>query len=909
MLTVQVLHPDSPERRISAVRLTSSKHHFIDIRIRPHPEAKVFWQKPLNPDLRCLSPFAKYENPELVRCSVGRIATFKNPDWHTRREFSIDTKPIDGAETDERATIKACEDDWSYEETIWLRPGPHGEVRKPIREKWMGMSSAWNQTVVLSLVEVLPGKPTKSSKGRRSKADTRNVDCQDARGMVIRIGHYIQAAMIVNGRLTVERWSFSPLKGQGRFGGRGAYEWQQILRMGQDKLPCKIVMGGSKRNTADSTTWEPPVTVGHEHQEGRFVWRVIETETHPDTTIPHLRGGKTPWLRNQARPNPDFIPHPIHSKAVDDIQVEYDPRPEAIFEMNPSIGEFVPATRGGRAASESEYTSGKWHPAQQHPTRMRRAESIFMPPKDWRRGRRRSSSASTASPFIPAPLSAPASPIPIKVRPRQESIHHQIQSHFPPLGHQPPARLPPLPVKPPPGVALSPIPSPKTSPRLPPPPPPVSLPPHPFPNGYVLPPPSYPCYEYSPTHTVPFIRFFPFPAEPPATAPPLPAEPQVTAPPPAFASQMPEPPLFGCQPAPDAYPDFCEEAEKFKYWSFHLPRHNYLDEKVQDKVREFHLPDSCHKRNWTEDWRGYFARRTKSPQPETTPKEENGLQHTGVPSLFAPLLTSLAKRTPFLFTPSERDQLRKHQKASPLPPQSPIASEVSSVATSSSSEDAIFLTRSIEEEDSEYETDSEDESIVFILAQPRPTGMFKCFQAPSSPETSKERRPSSNASSPRAKKEDRSIPIMDPSNGHSLFELPRSRPRASTAIRISPPPHLDAITTITPTSKALSTSPPTTRRSIAVERAYPSPAPSPVPSETGTWTPKDELSERLDNIDLAIRTSAWSVNGELIFPTSLAREPTEWCGDVKARIDRSGVITSVVQPESPSVEELRVLGG
>src|SRR5690606_3714683 len=147
----------------SAVRLISSKHHFIDIRIRPSPQSKAWWLKPGNDELRGLSPFAKYEDAQLLRCCVGRITTFSQPDWHVRRQFVIDSNPIDGTELDERATIKTFDEDWSFEETIQRRPGPDGKARRPIREKWIALSSAWNQTIVLSLVEVLPGKPTASS--------------------------------------------------------------------------------------------------------------------------------------------------------------------------------------------------------------------------------------------------------------------------------------------------------------------------------------------------------------------------------------------------------------------------------------------------------------------------------------------------------------------------------------------------------------------------------------------------------------------------------------------------------------------------------------------------------------------------------------------------------------------------
>lgn len=758
---------------------------------------------------------------------------------------------------EERAKIDALEDDWSFEETIPLRPTSKEEARM-IKEKWVALASAWNENIVMMLVEVLPGPPKEESskppppppppKIRGARRGKKPIDCDydyncaDARGMIIRVGHYVQAAMVVNGKVSVERWAYSPQHQKQKVDKSCSnFEWQRILRMGNDYLPCHVAMAGSTR--------EGTIKVGHEHQFGRFVWRVVESGTFPDVTIPFTPGGKLPWLKNRQRLHPDYDKPPALARTIDNIEVDYED-PEELFEMDPTTKDFIPSSAASaNGCLEDDFGSSSSNPDLAFHNQLEPIYQNSPSQPHWATPPQRRHSDSGTPPATYAPTQSTQS-TPTKARTRKASVPLQNTSMALFSQSQPTPRIPGLPAKPPPGIAL--------------PPRKLCLPP----PGLVVPPNSFPYIDYTP-NSAPVLKFFNFPTE---SSPP----------------SVTNPPLYGRQPPPNPYPDFCAEAEKYRYWSFRFPtRSGPSDQGLDRPKKEFELPESIRVGYYSPTFHGVYSELESKQLGRQTPPPPDLVQHTtGVPRLFLPLLRELATEDPQVFTDTEHIKL---QKASFSPPSDALTAEFTEDGPDEEQLDPEDARTEDElaTDDDEYETDTDDESVVFIIAPPRYTGIGKSLSTNPKPVPPRFIKPPSEPKP--VHKQSHSIPIIDPVGG---------RPRAASLYTAPPLPRIDTATATNPNSPP--PSPPLLSRK---EPTFQEPAattyPSPAPSDSGTC---DDIVLSLGGLGLAEVASGWSANGQFTLPSSPHREAEGYA-------DTSGVVTAAIQPDCPTLEELAAFAG
>ena len=82
-------------------------------------------------------------------------------------------------------------------------------------------------------------------------------DAHEARGMVVRLGQYVQGVIRVGDHFALERWEW-----------KGASEgWKRLVRIEDYFLPCNVAMEEEK------------IRLGGEVKFGEFVWKVVELST------------------------------------------------------------------------------------------------------------------------------------------------------------------------------------------------------------------------------------------------------------------------------------------------------------------------------------------------------------------------------------------------------------------------------------------------------------------------------------------------------------------------------------------------------------------------------------------------------------------------------------------------------
>lgn len=80
---------------------------------------------------------------------------------------------------------------------------------------------------------------------------------RDVRGMVIRVGQYVQGIARIAKHLALEQWEWE--EGQG---------WRSLYQMGNFWLPCGLATDGS----------DGRLQLGGKVRHGDYVWEVIESE-------------------------------------------------------------------------------------------------------------------------------------------------------------------------------------------------------------------------------------------------------------------------------------------------------------------------------------------------------------------------------------------------------------------------------------------------------------------------------------------------------------------------------------------------------------------------------------------------------------------------------------------------------
>ncbi|KAK1815133.1 hypothetical protein LTR12_010472 [Friedmanniomyces endolithicus] len=231
--------PDPATEPTTTLVLTSAKNHFVDIRILKPTYPETPKEENVLPLSRLDWAFAGTSSSIPQRDKDGEAfahSTWKH--WVSSRTRDVsgvsdegDMIPMPDGRTLEKGSNTDPETGVvsEYEELWWEAP-------VKIVESGEGGDEGTNCCVVLRL----------------------QVDEHEARGLVVRVGQYVEGVLRVGESFSLERWEW---KGNGK--GEG---WQRLVRMGDLWLPCGPAMD------------EKRLKEGGEVKYGEYVWEVIELD-------------------------------------------------------------------------------------------------------------------------------------------------------------------------------------------------------------------------------------------------------------------------------------------------------------------------------------------------------------------------------------------------------------------------------------------------------------------------------------------------------------------------------------------------------------------------------------------------------------------------------------------------------
>ncbi len=132
-----------------------------------------------------------------------------------------------------------------------------GRMVNPATGKMTDYEECWRDVEALS-TEASPAAGEKEGLGNGGKRVCTVLQLHDdtnkARGMVIRIGQFVQGVLRVGEAFALERWEWEKKEG-----------WKRSVRIGDLFVPCGVLLGGER------------VKLGGEVRYGDFGWRVVET--------------------------------------------------------------------------------------------------------------------------------------------------------------------------------------------------------------------------------------------------------------------------------------------------------------------------------------------------------------------------------------------------------------------------------------------------------------------------------------------------------------------------------------------------------------------------------------------------------------------------------------------------------
>ena len=89
-------------------------------------------------------------------------------------------------------------------------------------------------------VDVLPIKPLGGDRPVRSCVVLRHEKANESKGLVVRVGQYIQGMMKSPSGIRLERWEWHASPGSGQ--GEGV--WEKTFGSGEGQLPCRRIIKG-----------------------------------------------------------------------------------------------------------------------------------------------------------------------------------------------------------------------------------------------------------------------------------------------------------------------------------------------------------------------------------------------------------------------------------------------------------------------------------------------------------------------------------------------------------------------------------------------------------------------------------------------------------------------------------------
>ncbi|KAK4539222.1 hypothetical protein LTR36_000877 [Oleoguttula mirabilis] len=232
--------PEQASEPTSTLVLTSAESRFVDIRI-----------------------FRAQHGSEVVEATEGEINTLPSSrlEWAFAGTSSTELRhPPDGGQAVVHSTWKHWVDcrkvdvDGVVDEgDMYPKAGGRtletGSMVDPATGKLTEYEEMWKD-----LQPVAVGQDSEEDGRKGCVVLQLQDDEHEARGVVVRVGQYVQGVLRVGKRFSLERWEW-----------KGKEEgWKRLVRIGDLWVPCGVA------------TEEGRLEVGGEVKHGEFVWKVIE---------------------------------------------------------------------------------------------------------------------------------------------------------------------------------------------------------------------------------------------------------------------------------------------------------------------------------------------------------------------------------------------------------------------------------------------------------------------------------------------------------------------------------------------------------------------------------------------------------------------------------------------------------
>ncbi|KAK3679411.1 hypothetical protein LTR78_000972 [Recurvomyces mirabilis] len=237
--------PDEADEPTSTLVLTSGENRFVDIRILKGSENETKSNLPV-PLLSGLDwAFAGFSHSELQHDDNGK------PYAHSTWQHWV---------SDRARNVDEVKDEGDMFEMPDGRTLEKGRMVNPATGQETDYEEVWRDGVAKVVPEDESDGADDREEGEAGKKKCvvlmLHDDEHEARGMVVRMGQFVQGVLRAGSHFSLERWEW--------MGTAQKEGWQRVVRMGDSWMPC------------GAATEQRRLALGSEIRFGEYVWKVVE---------------------------------------------------------------------------------------------------------------------------------------------------------------------------------------------------------------------------------------------------------------------------------------------------------------------------------------------------------------------------------------------------------------------------------------------------------------------------------------------------------------------------------------------------------------------------------------------------------------------------------------------------------
>ncbi|KAK5108358.1 hypothetical protein LTR62_008388 [Meristemomyces frigidus] len=233
--------PDAAEEPTSTIVLTSGENRFVDIRILKKSDHADLGHDPVLPFKRLDWAFAGVSSSRELHDKDG------NAYAHSAWQHWVSDRTKDADSVKDEGDMYPMSDGRTLEK---------GSMTNPATGVKTEYEEMWRDVKVAKVTQ--PSEDVGKEGVRKCVVLVLHEDEREARGMVVRVGQFVQGVLRVGDHFSLERWEWHSAWQNGG--------WKRSVRMGDLWLPCSAAMEDGK------------VRLGGEVKYGEFVWKVVELQ-------------------------------------------------------------------------------------------------------------------------------------------------------------------------------------------------------------------------------------------------------------------------------------------------------------------------------------------------------------------------------------------------------------------------------------------------------------------------------------------------------------------------------------------------------------------------------------------------------------------------------------------------------